>query len=271
MSKPISDKPIIKALVDLCFLHGVEHVIISPGSRNAPLIISFSGSERFECLSIVDERSAGYFALGLARETRKPVALVSTSGTAALNYAPAVAEAFYQQIPLVVITADRPKEWINQSDGQAIEQPGIYNNFIRYQCTLPLSGGHKDDEWYMNRILNEAFQKCTGQVSGPIHINVPMREPLYGKTVYPNKPARKIEILSGDSLLCDEAIDLLISEIQRYERVLILAGAMHHDRELKEALKILSSKGVVVLTETLSNIEDDSFIGSDAAYPASPR
>lgn len=262
MSKPISDKPIIKALVDLCFLHGVEHVIISPGSRNAPLIISFSGSERFECLSIVDERSAGYFALGLARETRKPVALVSTSGTAALNYAPAVAEAFYQQIPLVVITADRPKEWINQSDGQAIEQPGIYNNFIRYQCTLPLSGGHKDDEWYMNRILNEAFQKCTGQVSGPIHINVPMREPLYGKTVYPNKPARKIEILSGDSLLCDEAIDLLISEIQRYERVLILAGAMHHDRELKEALKILSSKGIVVLTETLSNIEDDSFIGN---------
>src|SRR5690554_2444843 len=111
MSKPISDKPIIKALVDLCYLHGVEHDIISPGSRNAPLIISFSGSEKFECLSIVDERSAGYFALGLARETRKPVALVSTSGTASLNYAPAVAEAFYQQIPLVVITADRPKEW----------------------------------------------------------------------------------------------------------------------------------------------------------------
>ena len=262
MSKPISDKPIIKALVDLCYLHGVEHVIISPGSRNAPLIISFSGSEKFECLSIVDERSAGYFALGLARETRKPVALVSTSGTASLNYAPAVAEAFYQQIPLVVITADRPKEWINQSDGQAIEQPGIYNNFIRYQCTLPLSGGHVDDEWYMNRILNEAFQKCTGQVSGPIHINVPMREPLYGKTVYPNKPARKIEILSGDSLLCDEAIDLLISEIQRYERVLVLTGAMHHNSELKEALKILSSKGVVVLTETLSNIEDESFIGN---------
>src|SRR5690606_38635957 len=115
------------------------------------LIISFTGCEKFECLSITDERSAGNSALGLARETHKPVALVCTSGTAALNYAPAVAEAYYQQIPLVVITADRPKEWIHQTDGQAIEQPGIYHNFIRHECTLPLSGGHADDEWYMNR------------------------------------------------------------------------------------------------------------------------
>jgi 2-succinyl-5-enolpyruvyl-6-hydroxy-3-cyclohexene-1-carboxylate synthase len=262
MSKSISDKPIVKALVELCHLHGVEQVIISPGSRNAPLIISFTGYEKFECLSIVDERSAAYFALGLARETGKPVALVCTSGTAALNYAPAVAEAFYQQIPLVVITADRPKEWINQSDGQAIDQPGIYRNFIRYQCTLPLSGGHSDDEWYMNRMLNEAFAKCTGQVPGPIHINVPMREPLYGKTVYSNKPARKIEMVTGDSLLSEEAISLLISEIERYERVMIITGALHQTNQLKSALEILASKGVVILTETLSNLESSLFIGN---------
>lgn len=260
MSKPISDKPIIKALVDLCHLHGVEQVVISPGSRNAPLIISFVGSEKFECLSIVDERSAAYFALGLARETRKPVALVCTSGTAALNYAPAVAEAYYQQIPLVVITADRPKEWIDQADGQAINQPNIYNNYIRYQCSLPLSGGHSDDEWYMNRMLNEAFQKCVGQVSGPIHINAPMREPLYGKTVHQKKPARKIEILQGDSLLDSDSIDLLVSEMQRYQRVMILVGAMHFDEELNSALKILASKGILVLTETLSNMDDEVFI-----------
>ncbi len=262
MSKPISDKPIVKALVELCHLHGVEQVIISPGSRNAPLIISFSGCGKFECLSIVDERSAGYFALGLARETRKPVALVCTSGTAALNYAPAVAEAYYQQIPLVVITADRPKEWINQADGQAINQPGIYSNYIRYQCTLPLSGGHADDEWFMNRMLNEAFQKCTGATPGPIHINVPMREPLYGKTVYPPKPARKIDILSGDSLLSDEAFGTLIAEIERYERVMVLTGAMHQDQQLAEALDLLAGKNVVVLTETLSNLENEKFIGN---------
>ncbi|MGQ1946756.1 2-succinyl-5-enolpyruvyl-6-hydroxy-3-cyclohexene-1-carboxylic-acid synthase [Geofilum sp. OHC36d9] len=262
MSKAISDKPIVKALVDLCHLHGVEQVVISPGSRNAPLIISFSSSEKFECLSIVDERSAGYFALGLAREKRQPVALVCTSGTAALNYAPAVAEAYYQQIPLVVITADRPKEWINQSDGQAIEQPGIYNNFIRYQCSLPLSGGHPDDEWFMNRTLNEAFQKCNGQIPGPIHINVPMREPLYGKTVYPNTQARKIEILTGDSALSTDAIALLTNEIERYERVLVIVGAMHKDQNLQEALSALASKGVVVLTETLSNMEGEPFFGN---------
>ncbi|ASB49823.1 2-succinyl-5-enolpyruvyl-6-hydroxy-3-cyclohexene-1-carboxylic-acid synthase [Alkalitalea saponilacus] len=262
MSKPISDKPIVKALVELCHLHGVEQVIISPGSRNAPLIISFNGCERFECLSIVDERSAAYFALGLAREKKKPVALVCTSGTAALNYAPAVAEAYYQKIPLVVITADRPKEWINQADGQAIDQPGIYNNFIRHQCTLPLSGGHSDDEWYMNRMLNEAFQKCNGTVPGPIHINVPMREPLYGKTVYPEKTARKIELLTGDSQLSEEAIALLTSEIERYERVMVITGAMYHQPELKNALELLAKKGVVVLTETLSNLESDNFTGN---------
>ncbi|TCO09831.1 2-succinyl-5-enolpyruvyl-6-hydroxy-3-cyclohexene-1-carboxylic-acid synthase [Natronoflexus pectinivorans] len=262
MSKPISDKPIVKALVELCHLHGVEQVIISPGSRNAPLIISFNGCEKFECLSIVDERSAAYFALGLAREKKKPVALVCTSGTAALNYAPAVAEAYYQKIPLVVITADRPKEWINQADGQAIDQPGIYNNFIRHQCTLPLSGGHSDDEWYMNRMLNEAFQKCNGTVRGPIHINVPMREPLYGRTVYPEKTARKIELLTGDSQLSEEAISLLTSEIERYERVMVITGAMYHQPELKNALELLAKKGVVVLTETLSNLESDNFIGN---------
>jgi len=260
MSKPISDKPIVKSLVELCHLHGVEQVILSPGSRNAPLIISFTGCEKFECLSITDERSAGYFALGLARETHKPVALVCTSGTAALNYAPAVAEAYYQQIPLVVITADRPKEWIHQADGQAIEQPGIYHNFIRHECTLPLSGGHADDEWYMNRILNEAFHKCKGVHPGPIHINVPMREPLYGKTVYPDKPARKIELLTGDSRLSEEAISTLTQEITRYERVMVITGAMHHQPQLKAALDALAAKGVVILTETLSNLDGDHYI-----------
>lgn len=260
MSKPVSDKPIVKALVDLCHLHGVEQVVISPGSRNAPLIISFAGSEKFECLSIVDERSAAYFALGLAREKNKPVAIVCTSGTAALNYAPAVAEAYYQKVPLVVITADRPKEWIDQADGQAIVQPGIFGNFVRFQCTLPLSGGHSDDEWYVNRILNEGFTKCTGVTPGPIHINVPLREPLYGKTVYNDKQARRIEVVTGNSRLSDEQVELLTQEISRYERILLLVGAQHHDPKLKTALDKLAAKGVVILTETLSNLDGEHFI-----------
>ncbi|MDG5799868.1 2-succinyl-5-enolpyruvyl-6-hydroxy-3-cyclohexene-1-carboxylic-acid synthase [Marinilabiliaceae bacterium ANBcel2] len=262
MSKPISDKPIVKALVELCHLYGVEQVVISPGSRNAPLIISFTGYGKFECLSIVDERSAGYFALGLAREKKRPVALVCTSGTAALNYSPAIAEAFYQQIPLVAITADRPKEWVDQLEGQTINQPGIYNNFVRYQCSLPLSGGHSDDEWYMNRMLNEAFQKGMGPVPGPIHINVPMREPLYGKTVYPDKPVRKIKTLKGDSLFSQKAVDELVAEIDKYQRVMILTGAMDSNPQLKEVLASLAEKGVVVLTETLSNIEDPNFFSN---------
>ena len=110
-------------------------------------------------LVIVDERSAAYFALGIAQQTRKPVGLVCTSGTALLNYAPAVAEAFYQRLPLVVISADRPTEWIGQDDSQAIPQPNVFNGFVKDSYHLPLDANNEDDCWYLNRMVNEALSK----------------------------------------------------------------------------------------------------------------
>lgn len=262
MNTPISDKPIIKILIDLCYRHGVEQVIISPGSRNAPLIISFSGSKLFECLTIVDERSAGYFALGLARAKQKPVAVVCTSGTAALNLAPAVAEAYYQQIPLIVITADRPIEWINQADGQAIDQQGIYNNFIRFQCQLPVAITNDDDEWYANRLVNEALLKSSGKTPGPIHINVPLREPLYKKSVYQNNPGRIITQIPTNQSLSEENFQLLTNELDKFEKIIILMGASVPDKDLQKALTTLAGKGVLILTETLSNAENEAFTGN---------
>ena len=114
-----------QTVVKLCELKGIEDIVISPGSRNAPLTIGFTNHPFFKCYSIVDERCAAFFAMGQAQWDRKPSMICCTSGTATLNYAPAIAEAYYQGIPLIVVTADRPREWIDHGEGQSIRQQHI--------------------------------------------------------------------------------------------------------------------------------------------------
>jgi len=133
----LSNKPHIRNLVEICALKGIEQVIISPGSRNAPLVISFGEHSHFDCISIPDERVAGFFALGIAQQTRKPVIITCTSGTASLNFAPAIAEAFYQKIPLLILTADRPVEWIHQGEGQSVAQRNVFANYVKRSYELP--------------------------------------------------------------------------------------------------------------------------------------
>ena len=128
-----SNKIAVRNLVETCVAKGVTHVVISPGSRNAPLSITFNRHPDIKTTVIVDERSAAFYALGIAQQTKNTVAIICTSGTASLNYAPAIAEAYYQKIPLLVVTADRPAEWIDQMDGQTIRQENVYNNYIKNQ------------------------------------------------------------------------------------------------------------------------------------------
>ena len=126
----ISDKKAVQDFLRLLSVHGIEHVIITPGSRNAPFSLSLVNHPTIAAHSIVDERSAGFVALGMAQQLAKPVVLICTSGTAALNFAPAIAEAYYQRVPLLVVTADRPMEWIDQGEGQCIRQRDIYRNYV---------------------------------------------------------------------------------------------------------------------------------------------
>src|ERR1700679_537692 len=137
-SNMTSDKPIAQMLAAILAAKGMRYAVISSGSRNAPLVIAFDAQKEIECLSIIDERSAAFFALGIAQQTNNPVGIICTSGSAALNYAPAIAEAFYQNIPLIVITADRPPEWIDQDDGQTIKQENIYSNYCKRYFNLPI-------------------------------------------------------------------------------------------------------------------------------------
>ena len=134
-----TDKKNIQALVEVCRIKGIKHVVFSPGSRSAPLVIGFSQLRDMQCTVIADERVAGFFALGIAQQSRVPVAVVCTSGTAVLNLAPAICEAYYQQVPLLILTADRPPEYIGIGENQAIIQTNIYSNYIRGSYTLPES------------------------------------------------------------------------------------------------------------------------------------
>ena len=214
---------------------------------------------------ITDERSAAFFALGMAQQTGRPVALVCTSGTALLNYAPALAEAFYQNIPLIVISADRPLEWVDQGDGQTIRQVGALSNVVKFACQLPTSYGDESDDWYVNRVVSEAFYHCRFVKPGPVHINMPFREPLYGKTVHAAQPQRKIQQIRSEYKLPESEIDELASVWNETDRILILAGSQTPNEELNALLRTISTmEQVVVLTETISNIHGDKiFSGID--------
>ncbi|PWD98161.1 2-succinyl-5-enolpyruvyl-6-hydroxy-3-cyclohexene-1-carboxylic-acid synthase [Marinilabilia rubra] len=254
MSQSISDKTVVHHIIEHCYSHGVRHVIISPGSRNAPLIISFPSSKKFTCLTIVDERSAAYFALGLARETNQPVALICTSGTAALNYTPAISEAYYQQIPLVAITADRPPEYVDQADGQTIRQQGIFSNFVRYECQMPVGDLSADDVWLVDRRLNEAFRNALGSVKGPVHINVPFREPLYETIDVIELPQPSIVPVTEGLGVSEALLDDLENELDQYRKIMLLVGATAPDSYLQKLVSEMVAKGVVVITESLSNV-----------------
>ncbi|MBK7753994.1 MAG: hypothetical protein IPI41_15705 [Flavobacteriales bacterium] len=136
---------------------GIQHAAIRPGSRSAPLVISFNKQEGINCLRVIDERSAGFFALGMAQQLHAPVALICTSGSAVLNYGPAVAEAFYQRIPLLVITADRPDEWVDQGEGQAIRQHGVLALHMKRSIQLPRDAKDDLSRWHCGRLINEAI------------------------------------------------------------------------------------------------------------------
>ena len=140
-------------------------------------MIGFNGDDYFKSKIIVDERSAAFFALGVAQQIRKPVVLCSTSGSAVLNYAPAIVEAYYQKVPLIVVTADRPPEWVNHGEGQSIKQYKVYENYIQESYNLPMEE-HLDALWQTGVIINEAVH-ITNNLSKPVHINFLFREPLY--------------------------------------------------------------------------------------------
>ena len=255
-----SDKKNISLLVDIFAKSGLTDIVISPGSRNAPIIISFANRKEINAFSIVDERSAAFFALGLALKTKKTVAIACTSGSAVLNYASAISEAFYQKIPLLIITADRPPNLIDIGDGQTIRQNNIYANYIKKSYQLPLTLDTKEEFVTAEKIINEALNTCNFPQPGPVHINIPFDEPIYNISTAPisgtlAKYENTIPAIAVDDL------KEIANKWNKSKKVLLIAGQSESNNELKTILQKLSEKeNTVILTETTSNLHGDKFI-----------
>ena len=256
----ISTKKNAQYLAAILLERGVHDIVFSPGSRNAPLIQICSANKNFRCLNIVDERCAAFFALGMALHRQKPVAIACTSGSAALNYAPAISEAYYQKVPLLVLTADRPEEWVDQGDGQTIRQRNIYGNYIKHSCHLPEHMETDDDAWFAGRIVNEVLNALMYPEMGPAHINIPFKEPLYEVTEE-NLPQPKIMALHQGEVSFPAGTMEAFARIWRsHPRRMILVGQMRHDPELNALLTdIAADPSIIVLAENLANLRGEKF------------
>ncbi|MGB3463672.1 MAG: 2-succinyl-5-enolpyruvyl-6-hydroxy-3-cyclohexene-1-carboxylic-acid synthase [Cyclobacteriaceae bacterium] len=248
---------ILQALHDiseLCALKGIEYALLSPGSRCAPLTISFARNPAINKFTFSDERSAAFHAVGIAGETGKPVVLVCTSGSAAYNYAPAVAEAFYQHIPLIIFTADRPGEWVGQQDGQTIQQRDIYGNHVKKSYELPGDYVSEDADWFVNRIVNEAVNLSETHPKGPVHINVPLREPFYPEPDESLQFSENIRVIKTYSAASGVEMEFYSKKLADYSKVLVVPGQSLHDTELIEALsKFREKTRCTIISDIIAN------------------
>lgn len=257
-----TDKKNLQHLARLCVMRGMRHVVISPGSRNAPLMVAFNREPMIECHVIVDERSAGYFALGIAQQTEEPVGLICTSGTALLNYAPAIAEAYYQRIPLMVMSADRPDEWIDQDDSQTIRQFKVLDSFVKASYQLPVENAGDSAEWYINRMVNEGINRMMSGRRGPVHLNIPLNEPLCELAGRMKETPRVFKRIDPSGGITESQMAELADRLTSCKRIMIVASMNSSTEKLQKMLgKLANLPQVVVLTETIANLPDKKFIG----------
>ncbi len=253
-----TDKSGISLFVNQCLNNKLTHFICSPGSRNAPIVIALDEHPEIKTFIINDERSAGFYAIGMAQQLKSPVAVVCTSGSAMLNYYPAVAEAYYQCVPIVVISADRPKEWVNHGDGQTIVQKGVYANHIRYEMDIPEKVNSIDEIDFVKSEINSAFHYCNTDWKGPIHFNIAISEPLYNtiEVGYIKSKPNFVKVYEEEFDL-----DLFSKQWKSCKKKMILCGQLDKNISLQNILsEIAKDTSVVVLVENTSNLVDSSFI-----------
>jgi len=270
-------------VIQLCAAKGVKHVVISPGSRNAPLTIGFASHPEIKTYSVVDERCAAFFALGMSQELQQPVAVVCTSGSALLNYYPAIAEAYYSKIPLVVISADRPKHLIDVGDGQTIRQENVFEKHILYTANLKQDIEENDERFSDKKdvptfildkllsitetrigknqeLINEAINIAIKK-NGPVHINVPLAEPLYetqenfSEEVTVNTPVKISDKLD------QENFTEFLEDWRKSKKRMVLIGVNPPNKIEQEFLDSLGyDSGTVVFTESTSNTHHLNFL-----------
>lgn len=257
----ISNKDGLEHLANIFIKEGIKDIVISPGSRNAPMMLTFPEYEEFNIYSIIDERSAGFFALGIAQKSCRPVVLNCTSGSALLNYAPAIAEAYYQQIPLIVLSADRPEKLIDQGDGQAIRQKDVYHNYIRKSVHLPEKLESDEDIQEYQKLVFEAIYNTREPVLGPVHINVPLDEPIYGEKEKSDIRLTEFKNYQIAYSIPKDKLKVLNETWNLARKKMIIIGQSVPNQHLNSFLKGLAENDdVVILSETTSNLHSELFI-----------
>lgn len=243
------NKKNVNILTALLVEHGIRHVVVCPGSRNAPLVHNFSQCEDLICHPVTDERSAGFVALGLRQSTKSPVAVCVTSGSALLNVLPSVAEASFQQQGIIVISADRPSAWIDQLDGQTLPQAGALGDFVKVSVSLPEVGDNPTDAWYCNRLVNEAIlaNKAPGHPS--VHINVPITEPLFEFTVSELPKERVVRSGSWDDIKTRQAV---LESYAKAARPMVVMGHLPSESALDSDAIVSLLQNAVILSEPIS-------------------
>ena len=250
-----------QSITDLCFKKNIKNIVISPGSRNAPLTLGFNLNPYFKTYSVVDERAAAFFALGIAQQVKFPVVLVCTSGSALLNYYPAISEAYYSNIPLVILSADRPERLLNIGDGQTINQKNVFDKNIGYSENLNqndnyylnLFGLRDNNQDKINKALNFSIEKQT-----PVHINIPFSEPLYEITN--SLSVNTINKLPGLNNQNIKNISSFRNKWQNSIKKIILIGVSSPEILCKKSINLLASdSSLLVLTENTSNVYHPSF------------
>ena len=265
-----SSKENVNILTSLLVEHGVRYAVVCPGSRNSAIVHNFNECPDIECYPVTDERSAGFYALGMAQVLHRPVAVCVTSGTALLNLAPAVAEAYYQHMPLVVVSADRPQQWIDQLDGQTLPQQDALGRFVKKAVTLP-EPENDEARWYCNRLVNEALNETRHHGCGPVHINVPISEPLFEYNVEELPKERIIQLLNprcNQSLLSLECAGQFVAA----KKPMVIIGQMSTEDLIPQELFMISQCAVVI-NESLSvgkggsNFDEVLYaVGDNTAY-----
>ena len=266
-----SSKENVNILTALLVAHDIRHAVVCPGSRNAPIVHNLNECPDIQCYPVTDERSAGFYALGMAQATNEPVVVCVTSGSALLNVLPAVAEAQYQHHSLVVISADRPPQWIDQLDGQTLPQPDALGRFVKKAVSLP-EPRNDEERWYCNRLVNEALLETRHHGMGPVHINVPISEPLFDFAVPCLPEERRIErLVAKDYTEIQKSIE---ERIRHAKRPLLIVGQLKYglmeDEPIGEHLFVLSESMAAIhnnnslcIDELFSRMSHDDFCQPD--------
>lgn len=259
-----TDKIPCRILVDVLAAHGVKDVVISPGSRNTPLIIAAARKKGLVTHVVIDERCAAFFGLGIALSSHRPTALICTSGSAVLNYGPALAEAFYRHFPLVAISADRPTEWIDQDDSQTIRQAGILDSIVKASFDLSGENGSDIQLRHFSRTVNDALITAKREPQGPVHLNIRLDEPLGSLSDSDIKETQFIECTStSENLgLTQDQIDVFADAITG-KKVILIAGFGSPSTGLESEIgRFIAESGAVFLYEAQSNIHVNDSIGN---------